>query len=295
MNPTGTSEAVEYQATPQRLFLGEGPLWHPGWQELLVVDVPRGDIHRFDSGLRLKGTIATGRPTSAVTWQEDGSIICFHDRGEISRVGHRQATPESVLTISDESGGMFNDVIADPRGRILCGALPVGSRPGRLYSIEPDRSYRILLDDLLEPNGMGFASDGGVLYFADSVGQTIWRMPYDPASGATGPRTVFWRTAGDELPDGLTVDAEDQVVCAIWNGGCVVRLTPAGELIGRVKLSAKRVTSVAFGGAELDAVYATSALQDGPDGAGDESAGAVFRMTGTGRRGRPEWPSRLAV
>jgi len=294
MNPAGTSEAVECQATPQRLFLGEGPLWHPGWQELLVVDVPRGDIHRFDSGLRLKGTIATGRPTSAVTWQENGSILCYHDRGEISRVGNRQATPETVLTIPEESGGMFNDVIADPEGRILCGALPIGSRPGRLYSIEPDRSYRILLDDLLEPNGMGFTSDGRVLYFADSVGQTIWRMSYDPASGELGPRTAFWRTTGDELPDGLTVDAGDQVICAVWNGGCVVRLTPAGELVCRAALPAKRMTSVTFGGPGLDAIYATSALQDGPDGAGDESAGAVFRITGTGRQGRPEWPSRLA-
>lgn len=292
MNSEDAAGAVECRATPQRLSLGEGPLWHPGWRELLVVDVPRGEIHRFDPELMLKGTIVTGRPTSALTWQEDGSILCFHDRGAISRVAHAKAMPESFLTISEEAGGMFNDVIADPRGRILCGALPIGSRPGCLYRIQPDRSYSVLLDDLLEPNGMGFASDGSILYFADSVGQTIWRMPYDPASGAIGPRTAFWRTTGDELPDGLTIDAGDHVVCAVWNGGCVVRLTPAGELVDRATLPAKRVTSVAFGGAELDALYVTSALQDGPAGAGDEAAGAVFRLIGAGG-GRPEWPSRL--
>lgn len=294
MKRSVAARTAEHLATPQRLYLGEGPLWHPLWQELLVVDVPRGDIHRFDRGLLLKGTIATGRPTSAVTWQEDGSLLCFHDRGAISRVAHPHAMPESVLTISEEVTGMFNDVIADPRGRILCGALPIGSRPGRLYRIEPDLSYSVLLDDLLEPNGMGFASDGSILYFADSVGQTIWRMPYEPASGAIGPRTAFWRTTGDELPDGLTIDAGDHVVCAVWSGGCVVRLTPAGELVERAMLPAKRVTSVAFGGAELDVLYVTSALQDGPAGAGDEAAGAVFRMTGA-VSGRPEWPSRLVV
>lgn len=294
MNRNGTTRTADCLATPQRLFLGEGPLWHPGWRELLVVDVPRGEIHRFDSGLLLKGTIATGRPTSAVTWQEDGSILCFHDQGAISRVAHPHAVPETVLAICEEASGMFNDVIADPRGRILCGALPIGSRPGRLYRVEPDRSYCVVLDDLLEPNGMGFASDGSILYFADSVGQTIWRMPYDPASGAVGPRAAFWQTTGDELPDGLTVDAEDHVVCAVWNGGCVVRLNTAGAVVDRVGLPAQRLTSVAFGGARLDALYVTSALQDGPAGAGDEAAGAVFRLTGAGR-GRPERPSRMLI
>lgn len=293
MNGEVTASTVEFRATPQRLSLGEGPLWHPGWQELLVVDVPRGQIHRFDPDLLLKGTIVTGRPTSAVTWQEDGSILCFHDRGAISRVADADAIPANFLAISEEAGGMFNDVIADPRGRVLCGALPIGSRPGRLYCIEADRSYRILLDDLLEPNGMGFTSDGSVLYFADSVGQVIWRMSYDMASGSIGPRTAFWHTSGDELPDGLTVDSADHVVCAVWSGGCVVRLTPSGEIAGRMRLPAKRMTSVAYGGPLLDVLYATSALQDGADGAGDEAAGAVFRIPGSGR-GRPEWPSRVA-
>ena len=294
MNLAGAVRNEAWQASPQRLILGEGPLWHPGWQELLVVDVPRGDIHRFDMELGLRGTIACGRPTSAVTWQADGSILCFHDRGLISRVANPLASPEPVLTLAEEADGMFNDVIADPRGRILCGALPIGSRPGRLYSIEPDRSYRILLDDLQEPNGMSFAADGGVLYFADSVGQTIWRIPYDPASGAIGRRSEFWRTIGDELPDGLTVDADDNVLCAIWNGGCIVRLNADGEVADRLGLPARRLTSVAFGGAGLDALYVTSALQEGPAGAGDEAAGAVFRLRGAGT-GRPERPSRMLI
>jgi D-xylonolactonase len=293
MNTAGAFRNSTTQATPHRLYLGEGPLWHPLWQELLVVDVPRGDIHRFDAELRLQGTLATGRPTSAVTWQSDGSILCFHDRGVVSRVAHPRGSPEPVLAIAEEAGGMFNDVVADAQGRVLCGALPIGDRPGRLYSIAPDRSYRLLLDDLQEPNGMGFASDGRALYFADSVAQTLWRIPYDLGSGAIGPRTAFWRTTGDELPDGLTVDAWDHVVCAVWNGGCVVRLNPAGTLVERVMLPAKRLTSVAFGGAAVNVLYVTSALQDGAAGTGDEAAGAVFRLAGAGQ-GRPERPSRIA-
>ena len=141
---------------------------------------------------------------------------------------------------------------------------------------------------------MGFTVDGSVLYFADSVGQTLWRIPYDAVSGAIGRRAAFWRTTGDELPDGLTVDAADHVLCAVWNAGCVVRLNETGEVVGRARLPAQRLTSVAFGGPGLDALYVTSALQEGVAGAGDQDAGAVFRVAGAGT-GRPERPSRIRI
>jgi D-xylonolactonase len=285
---------IEYLKTTERLQLGEGPLWHPTWHELLVVDVHRGEIHRFDPGLTRVGTIAVGRPTSAVTWQSDGSIICFHDKGIVSRIAHAQAQPETILTVTDESSGMFNDVIADRQGRVLCGALPIGDRPGRLYSVARDGSYRILLDDLLEPNGMGFSADGTVLYFADSVGQTIWRFLYDQTTGELAERTVLHRTRGDELPDGLTIDSDGRILCALWGGSGLIRLSAAGTLIDRVPVPAKHVTSLAFGGSELRELYVPSALSEGAGEPTEGAAGAVYRLSGVGQ-GRPEWPSRLLV
>jgi D-xylonolactonase len=277
----------------QLLHLGEGPLWHPVWQELLVVDVPRGEIHRFDATLRRLGTMPTGRPTSALTWQPDGSILCFHDRGEISRIPGRDAGPEPFLAVQEESRGMFNDVIADPQGRVLCGALPIGNRPGRLYVIHRDGRHEILLDDLLEPNGLGFSADGRTMYFADSAGQTIWRFRYDSGAARLAERTAFWRTSGEELPDGLTIDNGGRIVCAIWGGGRVVRIRPDGGVDGCWRVPARRTTSVTFGGASLDALFVTSARQEGPEGADDESAGAVFRLA-VPSTGRAEWPSRIA-
>lgn len=284
---------MEWSECEPRLNLGEGPLWHPVWKELLVVDVPSGEIHRFDARLTSKGSLSTGRPTSAVTWQQDGSILCFHDRGEISRIGAAGEAPQVILALPEEADGMFNDVTADPNGRVLCGALPVGDRPGRLYALHPDGSHDLLLDDLLEPNGLAFSPDGRVLYFADSVGQKVWRMDYDPGTGRVDARCPFWQTSGDELPDGVTVDAQGAILCAVWRGGCVVRLSQTGVVERFWNLPARRITSIAFGDRDLDVLYVTSARQDGPEGPGDESAGAVFRLPGCGR-GRPEWPSRLA-
>jgi D-xylonolactonase len=267
-------------------------LWHPVWQELLAIDVPTGEIYRFDAELRKTGSIDLGRPTSAVTWQEDGSIICFHDRGEVSRITDPQSRPQLILRIPDEASGMFNDVAADPRGRILCGALPIEGRAGRLYSIEADLSYRVLLDDVQEPNGLGFSRDGRVLYFVDSVAQTIWKFAYDEATGALQDRLAFHRTQGNELPDGLTIDSNDEIICALWDGACVIRLSATGVLLDRIALPARHVTSVAFGGPALDRLYVTSGKPGEPTADGVDADGSVFRLSGLGY-GRAERPSRL--
>jgi sugar lactone lactonase YvrE len=50
-------------ASIERLRLGEGPLWHPVWQELLAIDVPTGEIYRFDAPRQadVGGDVAGGR------------------------------------------------------------------------------------------------------------------------------------------------------------------------------------------------------------------------------------------
>lgn len=278
-----------------RLALGEGPLWHPLWNELLVVDIGIGDIYRYDAGLNPKGRIACGRPTSALTWQPDGSLLCFHDGGDVARLEHPGAPAVVILNIPEESMSRFNDVISDARGRVICGALGAGNSAGKLYCIEPDLRYRLLLSDVAEPNGLAFSGDGRHLYFADSVAQSISRFDYDVATGSLRNCRVIHRTSGSELPDGLTVDGEDRLYCALWGGGGLLQFDASGGLEARIALDVRWPTSVTFGGSEFDVLFVTSA-SSGSDLPGETVSaardGCVIRLVGCGR-GRPEYPSRL--
>ena len=280
-----------------RLALGEGPLWHPLWRELLVVDVEMGEVHRYDADLKPKGRIAFGRPTSALTWQSDGSLLSFHDRGDVLRLEDPSAPAAVVLNIPEESASRFNDVIADARGRVICGALGAGNSPGKLYCIEPDLRYRILLDDAAEPNGLAFSADGRRLYFADSVGQSICRFDYDDSTGSLRNRRLMYRTPGQELPDGLAIDDRDRLYCAVWGGAGLLQFGAGGVLEARIALDARWPTSVAFGGPEFDSLFVTSANPESDSRGGLAPAsddGSVMRLIGCGR-GRSEHPSRLGL
>jgi len=62
------------------------------------------------------------------------------------------------------------------------------------------------------------------------------------------------------LPDGMAIDARDNLWVALWGAGSVVRIDPVeGKITGRVRLPVSQITSCAFGGPDLRDLYITTA------------------------------------
>ncbi len=49
---------------------------------------------------------------------------------------------------------------------------------------------------------------------------------------------------------------------AVWGAACVLRFSPAGEIVDRIDVPAPHVTSAAFAGPELDILVITTATED---------------------------------
>ena len=83
---------------------------------------------------------------------------------------------------------------------------------------------------------------------------------HDPATGALSSRRTFARLPEAEgRLDGLAVDAEGGVWCAIWDGWRVCRWRPDGAPDLSIELPVPRPGSIAFGGEDLRTMYITSA------------------------------------
>ena len=67
---------------------------------------------------------------------------------------------------------------------------------------------------------------------------------------------------GDGSPDGMTVDSDGNLWVAFWDGWCVRKISPDGEILERIPMPVQRPTSCAFGGPDLDLLYVTSARRD---------------------------------
>lgn len=276
---------------------GEGVLWHPGRQRLYWVDIPKGRLFSYDPRTDSHDVVyERDGAIGGFTIQRDGDLLLFEEEGRIETWnppgGETTLVHESL---DGESGSRFNDVIADPLGGVFCGTMPQGDSPGRLYRLDPEGDVTIIEAGVGISNGLGFTPDLTGMYHTETETDTIYRYDFDAATGSVSDRRVFVDASDDDgHPDGLTVDSTGCVWSARWDGGCIVRYSPAGEPIGRVEFPARKVSSVTIGGPAYDTAYATTALAGGSRADEGDGAGSVFSFD-PGVRGLPEFQSAVGT
>ena len=281
--------------------VGEGPLWHEAERKLYWVDILSPRIFSFDPATGRTREYEQSRTVGGFTIQSDGSLLLFRDRGNIVtwRDGREIAT--IVDSLPGEETQRFNDVIADPEGRVFAGTLTTSSewsevekQTGRMYRIERDGSWRVLFDGIGISNGMAFSPDLRTLYFIDSYDRTLSRFDYDRASGDLSNRRVLLQLGKDDgCPDGMTVDANGDLWIALVFAGCVAHYTPDGKEKDRLALPTTFITSLTFGGNGFSRMFVVSGMGNDRENFGP-LAGATFALT-PGVRGRAEFLSEVRV
>ncbi len=275
----------------RNFHLAENPLWNPFDRQLYWTDIPAGKLYSF-SPLRKKiKKFDIGKMVGGFTFQADGSLLLFTAGPGISLWKEGKRLP-IIENIPGEQNSRFNDVIADPVGRVFCGTISFFGHPGNLYLLETDGKLINILKGLGCSNGMAFSPDGKFFYLTDSRKGTIFRFNYDADTGKISAGCPLIEISPEEgVPDGLTVDAEGFLWSARYNGACVVRYSCSGKERERISLPVKRVTSVTFGGEEYRDLYITTAKGDKNSRRKD---GFLFRIIRAGR-GLPEFLSRIGI
>ncbi len=274
--------------------LGESPVWCPREKRLYWLDIKGRTISRFTPETGEHAVFPVDeQPGSLVLRERGGMIVAFYggfrffepETGAIETVHEVEVeTPESRM----------NDGRCDRQGRFWAGSMDdaMAGRPlGSLYRLDPDLGLHRMEEGIVVSNSIAFSPEGETMYYADLGRDVIWAYDLDAESGALSNKRVFAGPgSGPGLPDGSTVDAEGYLWNARWNGWCVARFAPDGRLDRTVEVPFQQVTCPMFGGEGLETLYVTGAREGlGAEAlAGQEQAGSVFAVTGTGCRGLPE-------
>lgn len=273
--------------------VGEGPMWHPTERVVYWADIPQGRIFRYDPATGEHGLVFECGQVGGFTVQGDGSLLLFMEKGAVASLS--EGNLEYLINeIPEERNTRFNDVIADPAGRVFCGTMPSPDHPGSLYRLDTDGSIARVLEGIGISNGMGFTPDNQRMYFTDSPTHNIYIFDYDIDSGELSNKRVFVNTEeNDGIPDGMTVDSEGFVWSARWDGSSLVRYSPQGEQVNRIWFPARKVSSVIFGGEDYTDMYVTTAGGENKTAEGP-GAGCLYRLN-LGISGRPEFLSRVEL
>lgn len=272
-------------ATPVRSIRpavhGEGPTWDAARQELLWVDIDRGEVRRAtvsaDGALAEVGVHRGGATVGVVVPTTDGGWLLGADGG----VTHLSADgePRVLVELAGEggtapAGTRMNDGAVDPAGRFFAGTMAFDERTGAgsLYRVDLDGSVHTVLTDLTISNGIEWTADGRTVFLADSGSATVTAYDYDVGTGSFGADRVLVDLSEDDAgaPDGMTIDDEDHLWVAVWGGSQVRRYSPAGELVAVVEVPTENTSSCAFAGPGLDQLVISTSTQ----GLSDEARAA---------------------
>ena len=145
--------------------------------------------------------------------------------------------------------------------------------------MERNGDTTVVKTDVVISNGITWSSDGKKMYYIDSPTRTVVAYDFDQGKGAvSNPRVVITTPENLGTPDGSCMDAEGKLWVAQWGGACVIRWDPeTGRQLAKVDLPVLNITSVAFGGENLDTLFITTSLVGNPAGKKEyEKAGHLF-------------------
>jgi sugar lactone lactonase YvrE len=275
--------------------LGEGPLWDVEQQRLYWIDSFDGRVFRATHDGREIRAWDVPEKIGSIAIRKDGNgAICSLANG-FHALDFK--TGDCTLIHDPEPGkpaNRINDGKVDRRGRFIAGSMDTqeAGPNGALYRLDPDFSVTRIDDGIIVSNGPCFSPDDKTFYFADSWSGEIWAYDYDIATGSVSNRRTFTKVDMSEggAADGSTVDSEGYV----WNAGVYIgklfRYAPDGSVDRVIDMPVRKVTSVMFGGPNLDILYVTSMAKPPlPRFPGDGVLrGSLFAIHDLGIKGVPE-------
>jgi L-arabinonolactonase len=274
--------------------LGEGPLWDVDEQRLYWIDSFDGRVFRCTEDGREVRAWDVPQKIGSMAMRKKGGAIVSLQRGWHA-LDFKSGDVELIHDPEpDKPNNRINDGKVDRQGRFIAGSMDTMEEGpnGALYRLDPDLSLHTLDTGIIVSNGPCWSPDGATFYFADTWTGEIWAYDYDQSSGSVANRRTFVKvdTSRGGAADGSTVDAEGHVWNALVYDGRIVRYAPDGSIDRIIEMPVRKVTSVMFGGPDLDILYVTSMAKPPlPRFPGDGvQRGSLFAIHGLGVRGIPE-------
>ena len=273
--------------------LGEGPVWDHYRNVICWIDILQGEIHEYNPLSKAHRKLSVGQMIGSLTLCTDGNFIAALQHG----FGFVERTTGAMKMIVDPeehlSGNRFNEGKCDPAGRFWAGTMALSEQEGAgsLYVLQKDLTVKKMIGDVSISNGMAWSSDHQTFYYIDSPTKQVVAYDYENRSGHISNRRIVIQFADDDgFPDGMTIDTEDMLWIAHWNGWQVARWNPhTGEKLLQIKMPVAKVTSCTFGGEHFEDLYITTARV----GLTEEElrkqplAGSLFVLPKCGYKGLP--------
>lgn len=256
--------------TPHRAQLGESPFWDVSTQSFYWVDIAARQALRL-TGDNLQIWQLDEFVSAFIPCQSGDALVTLSSgvyRLDLASPGDEPRL--TLLCVADtQAGNRGNEARCDAQGRLWLSTMqnnigprgediPVENRSGALFRIDAHGQVTPLLQGLGIPNTLLWSEDGTHVHFGDTLDGALYRYRIGP-DGQLDPAQHWSGTHPRGGPDGSGMDAEGYIWNARYDGSCLLRLAPDGQIDRVIELPVSRPTSCVFVGENLKTLYVTTA------------------------------------
>ena len=235
--------------------VGEGPLWDAKTKTFWQVDIRGKCLYKIQEGSVEK--IDLPQKVGCMALTETGRVLAAMEDGvywlDTMTLAHQ---PIRI------KGERFNDGKVGPDGAFYLGTVDMGGN-GAFYRLR-DGILTELFGGCWCSNGLDWTADEKTMVYADSLLYKVELFDFDKATGElSNRRTLRSFPESWGKPDGLTVDAEDNILLAFWDGHGILHLDgKTGETIQKIETPCPKASCCAFGGEDNKTLFITTAAMD---------------------------------
>jgi L-arabinonolactonase len=271
---------------------GESALWDCEDQALYFIDNFGKKVHRHQPDAGETRTWDMPDIITALALRAGGGAVVALRSG-IHFLDLDTGALECVWSVPPPRAHGFNDGKVDRAGRFMIGASTTNfSHPtpdGGLLRLDANRAVTQLDTGIHFSNGPCWSLDDRTFFFSDSWLKNIYAYDYEIKTGEVSNRRVFFNTAElGGVPDGATVDRAGRLWAAIYGAGKIAAFSAEGNLERIITMPVRMVSSVTFGGADLDRLFVTTIAHDIGGVPPQEGAGQVYVIDGLNVQGVAE-------
>ncbi len=247
----------------------EGPIWDKQNNLLYCVSIEQGLIYQINPKSGEVQSYPSKGSVGCVALTSDNNLISAEKEGIF--ITNPKTKEKTYLTQFESNPDLrYNDGRFDPVGRFLVGTksekdffLEKEIVKGKLFSYY-NGECKILLDNLLISNGIGFSHNNEKMYFIDTPTKKVAQYRYDIYNGDVLFEKYIIEIDGSGWPDGMCVDLDGNIWVAEWEGGKVRKWdVNTGKVLDEILLPCPRVTSCCLGGENMDELFITTAKSEG--------------------------------
>lgn len=315
--------SANIEAVTAPIVVSEGPYWSVQQQTLYYAGIFDGSIHSYNTVTKEHHSmkLGDGKCVSLVVeveGQKNKFVVTITNDIAVVTWDGVSSEPSSVEVIATiegkEQNVRINDGKVDPAGRLWAGTMGPTKKEifdldefeiqyerekAGLFRLNKDRTVSKQREKVSMSNGIVWSVNNKKMYYIDTLESRIFSYDYDINTGSIGNEKTLVNYKENNIngyPDGMTIDEDGKLWVACFNGGQVLRIDPdSGKVVYTLKMPVPQITSVTFGGPNMDELYVTSAkvfytkeqIEKYPQ------AGSVFRVTNLGVKGIPNLPIKL--